>query len=517
MLKRKKDKYILSIDSGGQGIRCLLFNKLGEIVQKEYHATPAYHPSVGAEEFDPIMLRDAMFEVIKRILESQRLKAKDIEAMGISNQRASFVLWEKDTGKPVSNMISWADIRCVKSVDKINNNKKFVALKYFAKAVSRFTKNKMLTATSILKFTTDHVPCRLDWYLSLNPEIREKAEKGEILFGTLDTWFIYCLTKGEKHLTDVSNAVATSLFNPFKLKWNRIFLNIFDIPKNIFPKVIDTNGDFGKIHKDFFGAEIPIRCVIGDQMAALFGHCCFCPGEVKISQGSGAFVDMNVGNKPKLSSKGLLPLIAWSIDGVPTYMLEGFVATAGTFISWLGSEMGTLAAGYELNKYAEECEDSDGVICIPTPSGIRYPYFNSEMRATILGISLSTQKRHLARAALEGIAFRLVDIVSGMEKDTRQKITRIKVDGGLSKSNVLLESTANFTNLRVERSTEPDQSCVGAAYMAGLATGYWESKEELIKLQKGYEIFEPQISKAQRKEKLKQWNTALKATMKISG
>lgn len=509
------EKFIMSIDSGGQGIRCLLFNKKGEMIQKEYQRTPAEHPSPGAEEHDPILLRDSMFDVVRRVLDKQKITASEVEAIGISNQRASFLLWEKETGKPLCNLISWADVRAAKITDQMNKNKKWQGLKNFAKVASKLTGSKMLTATSMLKFTTDHVPCRLNWFFSTHPEIKKRCETGEVLFGTLDTWFVYSLTKGEKHLTDMSNAVTTSLFNPFQLKWNEMFFNIFDIPSKMFPSVIDTNGDFGLTDPELFGAAIPIRCVIGDQMGALFGHCCFEPGEIKISQGSGAFVDMNVGHKPGISKRGLFPLLAWSIDGKPTYMLEGFVATAGTLINWLGNGIGLSSTGPELDSFAEQCDDTDGVICLPTPAGIRFPYFNPDMRACILGLSLSTHRKHVARAVLEGIALRLVDIITGMKKDAKQEIASIKVDGGLSKSNVLLESLANFANITVRRASEPDLSGTGAAYMAGLATGYWASKEELLKIQEEYTIFAPSISDKKREQKLRRWNKSINSIMKI--
>ena len=513
---QNKRKYILSIDSGGSGIRALLFNKKGDIVARENEKTPWKSPISGAQEHDPEILWKSLINVSKKVLENQKISAKSIDSIGISNQRASFMLWEKESGKPVTQLISWADVRSADTCDSMNKNWKWRALKILASIISKISANPMMLATSMLKFTTDHASTRLKWYLDNNQDIRKRCFDGEILFGTLDSWFVYKLTGGEKHVTDVSNAAASSLYNPFKLEWNKIICDLFNIPIQIFPEVLDNNSDFGTTHKSIFDSPIPIKCTMGDQMAALFGHCCFHKGDVKISQGSGSFVDLNVGKKAKVSKRGLFPLIAWSIDGQVTYMLEGYVATAGTLIDWLGNGIGLSSSGPELDRYAQKCEDTDGVIVVPTASGIRYPYFNPRTRASIIGLSLSTHRRHVARAVLEGISFRLLDIIKGMQKDTKTDIKSIKVDGGVSNSNILLQSLSNFADITVCRAPESDMSATGAAYMAGLSSGFWRNKEELLSLQKGYKNFEPSISSEHRISKINKWNRAIHHLMKIN-
>lgn len=508
-------KYILALDSGGSGLRALLFDREGRIVERDKEKTPWISPAPGAQEHDPEMLWQALIKVTRKVLKRSKCKAEEVAAIGISNQRASFMLWEKSTGKPISNLISWADVRAADTCDAMNRNRKWRALKAAAALTAKLTKNPMMMTTDMLQFTTDHASTRLKWYLDAHPDIRKRCKAGEIQFGTLDSWFVYRLTGGKRHVTDISNAAASSLYNPFQLKWNSIICNLFNIPMEIFPEVLDTNGEFGVSDEELFGSPIPIRCTIGDQMGALFGHCCFEKGDVKISQGSGSFVDFNVGNKPKVSRRGLFPLIGWSINGEVTYMLEGYVATAGTLIDWLGKGIGLSSSGQELDKFASQCEDTDGVIVIPTASGIRYPYFNPRTRASILGLSLSTHRRHVARAVLEGIAFRVIDIISGMEKDTKTNIHSIKVDGGVSNSNTLLQSLANFADISVRRAPESDMSGTGAAYMAGLACGFWRDKEELRSLQKGYSDFRPSISPEIRRRKLSLWNRAVHYMIKI--
>ncbi|MBD3350474.1 MAG: glycerol kinase [Candidatus Lokiarchaeota archaeon] len=507
-------KYILSLDSGSTGIRAILFGKAGEIIKRAYEKTPATYPEPGAIEHDPNMLWNAAKSVINKIIQDN-ISAEEISAIGICNQRGSFCLWEKETGKPIINFINWADVRAADTCEKMNKNSKLRMIKGIAGIVAKITRSTILTATNKITFSTDFALVRLKWLFEQKPEILERCKNGEILFGTLDTWFIYNLTKGKTHATDFTNAGATGLFNPFDMKWNDIYLDIFKIPMNMLPEAKDSNGDFGVVDKSFFGCEIPIHAAAGDQQAALFGHCAFNTGDVKISQGSGAFVDMNVGPKPKLSRRGLFPLIAWVIDGVPTYMLESYVATAGTLIDWLGQGIGLSDTPKVLNELASQTDDTEGVIFVPAQSGIRFPYFKPNARGSILGLSLSTHRRHVARAVLEGLALRLYDIIEGIERDTKTTIGDIKVDGGVSKSDIELQILANYSNRTVWRAPEADMTATGAAYLAGMGVGFWKDKEELKSLQKGYDKFKPSMDPEKRKKKLKKWKKAIKAILRI--
>ncbi|NHJ02635.1 MAG: glycerol kinase [Candidatus Heimdallarchaeota archaeon] len=510
-------KYILSIDAGSTGIRAMLFNMKGEIVVRQYELTSPLLPNPGWIEHDPEALWVTLKKVVFKILGNPEYSISQIAAIGIANQRGSFTIWEKQTGKPLLNLLNWADIRASKTCEKMNKTIRWRILKKFALIGSKITKNPMLIAAAILEFTTDHTTVRLKWALENIPYLQERCEKGEVLFGTIDTWLIHKLTSGRVHATDYTNA-ATGMLDPFKLKWNNILLKIFNIPKNILPELKDTNGDFGEVDPTIFGGSIPIRAVIGDQQAALFGQTCFKPGEVKISMGSGAFVDMNVGEKGKVSKRGLFPLVAWVIDGKPTYMLEGYVATAGTLIDWLGSGIGLSDSSIALNEYAAQCEDTEGVIFIPTPSGIRFPYFSASIRATILGLSLNTHKAHVARAVFEGIASRIVDIIEGLEKDTKIRIYSIKTDGGVSQSNILLQILADLSGKKIQRAKELDMTAAGAAYIAGLSIKFWKDQSELYSIytQSNPEEFTPKFFENERLKKRKNWKKALKAILSVN-
>ncbi|MFX1252807.1 MAG: glycerol kinase 5 [Promethearchaeota archaeon] len=509
-------KYILSIDSGSTGIRALLFDKQGQIVAREYEKTPGIYPQPGYIEHDPEVLWQALITVVKKILTKPEFSAKQIAAIGICNQRASFTLWEKGTGKPIINFINWADVRAAETAIAMNKDKKWRRLQNVARIASKITKSPMMALASMMEFTTDHTSIRLKWVLDNMKGLRERCRSGEIMFGTLDTWFIYKLTGGKSHVTDYTNA-ATGLLDPFDRVWSERIFDLMDLPYEILPEVKDTNGDFGFTDPALFeGVEIPIRSAVGDQQAALFGQCCFTSGDVKISQGSGAFVDMNVGSQAKLSKRGLFPLIAWVLDGKPTYMLEGVVATAGTLIDWLGEGIGLSDTPKVLNELAVQCEDTEGVIFVPTPSGIRFPYFKPTARGSLLGLSLSTHRCHVARAVLEGIALRIFDILEGMQADTGVNIRMLKVDGGVSQSDILLQSLANFANLTVKRAPEPDMTATGAAYLAGLAINFWKDQEELKSLEKGFDVFEVKIDPQKRQDKLRRWEEALQAILSLN-
>jgi len=305
------------------------------------------------------------------------------------------------------------------------------------------------------------------------------------------------------------------LFNPFDLEWNKVYCNLFNLAMEGFPHVLESNALFGTTAKNLFGEEIPIHGVAGDQQCALFGQQCFEPGDVKVSQGSGIFVDVTVGDKPKVPKRGLYPLIAWHINGKPTYQLEGLIATAGTLIDWLGEGIGLSDTPKALNEFAAETEDTEGVIFVPTPTGIQYPLYDFDCRAAIFGLSLTTHKRHLARAVLEGLALRVHDVIKSIERETNTKIKSIKVDGGVSKSDIQVQALADFANLVVKRAPEADMTATGAAFLAGLGGGFWKDEEELKSLKLGYTEFIPKMDPTKRLEKLARWNKAVTATRMV--
>jgi len=510
------DKFVLAVDVGGTVTRAVLLNSAGRISARHYLASSTISPEEGAIEHDPEELWQTVRSVIMQLIETEKLSPVQVTALGLSVQRATFCLWDRESGKPYTNFISWADVRAAEQAYRMNHKVLWKLLQLGAGILSRITGSTFFMATSQLKFVTDHILTRLLWIFEGDPELYRRAKAGEVLFGTIDTFLLYRLSAGRLHATDASNAAATSLYNPFDLRWNGLFCRMFSIPMGILPEVRDTAGDFGTIDiPELQHFSIPIRALVGDQMSALFGHCCFLPGEVKISQGSGSFVDVNVGVRGKGSRRGLFPLVAWKLDGRATYMLEGSVATAGRLIDWLGHGIGLSDTPKVLNDFAAQTEDSNGVVFVPTPAGIRFPYFNPKAKGTIFGLSLTTHRRHVARAVLEGIAHRIVDILEGITKDTRQRIIRVKVDGGVSQSDILLQLISDLSGYKVERAPEIDMTAVGAGYLAGLSVGVWASLDELRELGEEYRVFSPSIGAGERAERSRRWHKAVRTVVRM--
>ncbi|MFW6208324.1 MAG: glycerol kinase 5 [Spirochaetota bacterium] len=513
---QKGKRFVLALDVGGTVTRAILLNEAGRVSDCTYVTTDTISGEEGMMEHDPEQLWQSVQSVIFSLIEKNSLVPGQISALGISVQRATFCLWEKDSGKPCTNFISWSDIRAAEQAYKMNRNPVWKLLQVGAGILSRITGSTFFMAASQLKFVTDHILTRLLWVFSNDPELYRRAKAGEILFGTIDTFLLHRLTGGRLHATDASNAAATSLYNPFDLKWNRLFCTIFSVPMCILPEVEDTAGDFGTVVlPELRKYSIPIRAVVGDQMSALFGHCCFTPGEVKISQGSGSFVDVNVGDRGKGSRRGLFPLVAWKLNGKATYMLEGSVATAGRLIDWLGQGIGLSDTPKVLNDFAAQTDDTNGVIFVPTPAGIRFPYFNPKARGTIFGLSLTTHRCHVARAVLEGIAHRIVDILEGITKDTHQRLIRVKVDGGVSQSDILLQLISDLSGYEVERAPEVDMTAVGVGFLAGLSAGMWNSFDELRGLGEPYRVFTPKIDPREREKRSKRWHAAVRTVVRM--
>lgn len=511
MTQNQNQQYILSFDAGGTNTRAVIYRINGEELARGTVKTSEFRPGPGAVEHDPEELYNSLVEAGKTALAAARLEAGDITALGITVQRATFTLWERATGRAVCPFISWADVRAAETAGAMNRSFRWKLIKKAAALGGWLSRSAMLTATGMLTFITDHVLVRLRWLFEEHPELQKRAEAGELLFGTLDTWLLYRLTGGRIHATDSGNAGATSLYNPFDRVWNPIFCSLFTIPMEMLPEVRDSADNYGSTEGEIFGAPIPIRALAGDQMAALFGHGCFAPGDVKISQGSGSFVDINVGPRGRVSRRGLFPLIAWTVADKPVYMLEGSVATAGTLIDWLGRGIGLSDTPAVLNEFAAQCEDTEGVLFVPTASGIRFPYFNPRVRGTIIGLSLSTHRRHVARAVLQGIAHRVVDILEGIEEDTGTSIQQIKVDGGVSRSDVLLQEIANLSGHPVKRPSETDMTARGAAALAAIGAGIWKDLSEIAMISQDYRTFVPTEDEESRKKRRRIWKRAIKA------
>lgn len=501
----------MAFDAGGTNIRAIIYHNNGvELARAQEHTSELRINGEGIEH-DPEELFQAVLSAGRSAIQEAKIAPNQISALGITVQRATFLLWDKKSGRPACNLVSWADVRAGDKAKEMNRSPVWRLLRCLSAIGGRISGNAMLTASGMLNFVTDHVLVRLSWLFDQRPELRKEAETGNLLFGTLDTWLLYKLSNGRLHATDAGNAAATSLYNPFDMKWNKLFCRLFHIPYQILPQVKESADDFGCTSVEHLGAEIPIRAVAGDQMAALFGHSCLKEGEVKISQGSGSFVDINTGNRGKVSRRGLFPLLAWKVQGAPSYMLEGYVATAGTLIDWLGKGIGLSDTPAVLNEYAQRCSESEGVTFVPTASGVRFPYFNPKAKGTIIGLSLATHRCHVARAVLEGIAHRVVDVLEGIEKDTKTRIQSIKVDGGVSNSDVLLQEIADLSGQTVYRSGETDMTARGVAAMAGIGAGIWKKPEEIDMIALSYTAFHPQKRLRPREERRSEWKRTMKA------
>lgn len=511
-------KYIMAIDAGTTGIRAIIFDHDCNIVSQAYEEISQIFPQPRWHEQDAEEIWRKCVDVMKKAINEGAIKAKNIEAIGITTQRSTNLLWRRD-GKPIYNAITWQDTRTAEICKKMDRKGKIV----LARGIGNIVKNaaklfkgirrtktgaKLITASSI-SFSPASSLAHTKWILDNVKEAKRKAAKGEILFGTIDTWLVWKLTGGKIHATDFSNAGATGMFDIFALRWNKIFLDIFDIPHEILPEIRETAGDFGTIDKKILGAEIPIRSVVADQQAALFAEGCFNAGDIKCTHGTGSFIDMNIGNTPPASLHKLLPFIAWKIDGKVTYMLEGMANTTGAAIQWLKDNLGIIKNPEETEKMAYSVDDTGGVYFVPAFTGLSSPYWDPHACGMVIGLGRKTRKEHIVRAVLEGIVYRCKDIMHAMESDTGLRIASIKAHGGASRNNFLLQFMADMLDVRVERPKILDVTALGSAFLAGLAADYWQSKEEVIEKRKVDRVFEPSMDEEKREKLYDGWRKAV--------
>ena len=493
-------KYIMSLDQGTTSSRCILFNKNGlieSVAQKEF--TQIY-PKAGWVEHDPMEIWFTQISVATEAMQKINATASDIAAIGITNQRETAVIWDKTTGKPIYNAIVW---QCRRTSD-ICDVLKEEGFDQIIKEKTGLIIDAYFSATKI-KWILDHVE-----------GAREKALKGQLLFGTIDTWLIWNLTKGKVHVTDYSNASRTMLFNIHTLKWDEEILTRLDIPTSMLPQVKPSSCVYGHTNATLLGGEIPISGAAGDQQAALFGQICHTPGTAKNTYGTGCFLLMNTGEKAILSHKGLLTTIAWGIDNKVEYALEGSVFIAGAAIQWLRDELRMIDHAAHTEAYANSVPDSNGVYIVPAFTGLGAPYWDQYARGTILGLTRGVKKEHFIRATLESLAYQTYDVLMAMQEDSGISLKALKVDGGACANNFLMQFQSDILGSKVDRPEVIETTALGAAYLAGLAVGYWKDQEDISTNWALSKSFTPKMKSSKREFLLKGWHKAIKCTRAVS-
>lgn len=486
-------KYILALDQGTTSSRAVIFDSDFTILGVEQSETNQIFPKPGWVEQDATEIWERQLFVARKLIARLGLNSDEIASVGITNQRESVVVWDRETGKPVYNAIIWQDKRTSQFCSEIKENE-------IAEYINDSTG---LVIDSYFSATKIH------WILDNIPGVKLKAEKGEILAGTIDTWLAWNLSAGDLHITDYSNASRTMLFNINTLCWDEKILDFFDIPVGILAEVKDSSAVYGNVAKDIFGKSVvPISGIAGDQQAALFGQTCYKPGSVKNTYGTGCFMLMNTGDKQVKSESGLLTTIAWGIDGKVSYALEGSVFIAGASIQWLRDKLKIVDDASETDAMAQEVEDNGGVYFVPAFAGLGAPYWNMNARGSILGITGGTTSNHIVRAALESMAYQTKDVLKAMEKDSGIHILNLNVDGGASANNFLLQFQSDILNVEVSRPEIIESTALGAAFLAGLAVGFcdYAKLNEIRKIQK---VFTPQINQSTRNEIYGMWLKAI--------
>lgn len=486
--------YVMALDAGTTSNRCILFNEKGEmcsVVQREF---PQYFPKPGWVEHNANEIWATMFSVCVEAMQTIGVEASDIAAIGITNQRETAIVWDKNTGEPVYNAIVWQCRRTAEYCDELK-----------AKGLTdSFREKTGLVIDAYFSAT------KVKWILDNVKGARERAEKGDLLFGTVETWLIWKLTKGAVHVTDYTNASRTMMFNINDLCWDEEILKELNIPKCMLPEVKPSSYVYGETSAALLGGEIKIAGAAGDQQAALFGQTCFKQGEAKNTYGTGCFMLMNTGNKPVFSKNGLVTTIAWGLDGKVTYALEGSVFVAGAAIQWLRDEMKLIEHAADTEYMAKKVKDTNGCYVVPAFTGLGAPYWDQYARGVIVGLTRGVNKYHVIRATLESICYSANEIAKAMEADSGIKITSLKVDGGASANDFLMQTQADISDVPIKRPECVETTAMGAAYLAGLAVGYWKSQEDIISNWNIGKEFESKITSEARDKKIKGWNKAVK-------
>ncbi|MBN2508670.1 MAG: glycerol kinase [Spirochaetales bacterium] len=513
------DTVLIGLDVGSTGIRAAMVRPDGSVFRQEYRRLVRREPQPGASEYDP----EEVWQAALGVLNALMLHAGPdctVAGLGISVQRSTFCLVDRGSGKAVTPFYSWADTRSVGTVERMNRSFLWNLIRVVTGIAAFFTGSVFFKAVSMFRFSPVHSSCRLRWVFDVNPGLEQRSKKGELLFSTVDTWLVYRLTGGSVAATDVSSAASTSLYNHFNFSWNSLFCSLFRIPLSIFPEVKETAGQYGE-WKTETGLTIPIGAVCGDQMASMFANGCFSPGDAKVTLGSGGFVTVMMGEKPRLSRRGLFPLLVWKIGGRAWYMLEGQVTAVGTIIDWVDKGLGLAASARELDDLVNEAGGSGEVTVLPTPHGIGFPHFYDRLKSAVFGLSLSTTKGEVAYALYEGIALAVHDILVGIQKDTGTKVHSLKVDGGVSRSAALMGILADVLQTDVFAAKEPEMSTVGAALLGGIGTQvlnfediHAKGLDQKAVNEKYYTCFHCRSNTSYRDALVERWHRALRSLVR---
>lgn len=487
-------KYVMALDQGTTSSRAIIFNHQGEIISVAQKPFEQHFPKLGWVEHDAKEIWSSQISVLTEVLAKSRLDASDIQAVGITNQRETTVVWDKQSGEPIYNAIVWQDRRTAKFCDEI-----------------RESHGDMIRQKTGLMVDAYFSATKIRWILENVAGAREKAEKGELAFGTVDTWLVWNLTRGKVHVTDPSNASRTMLYNIHQQDWDDELLNLFNVPRSMLPEVKSSSEVYGETSTRYTEAPIPIAGIAGDQQAALFGQMCTEEGMLKNTYGTGCFLLMNTGEKAIDSKNNLLTTIAWNINGKTTYALEGGVFVGGAAVQWLRDGARIIRTSADVNTLAETVEDNGGVYFVPALTGLGAPHWDQYARGAFFGITRGTTDGHLARATLEGIAFQVYDIVKAMEADAGQATKELRVDGGACQSDYLMQTQADLFAFDIVRPQTIETTALGAAYLAGLATGYWDSVADIKAQWQVDKVFTPNKDPEQVKQMLHYWHKAVNA------
>ncbi|WP_257667713.1 glycerol kinase GlpK [Parapedobacter tibetensis] len=489
------EQYILAMDQGTTSSRSIIFDKKGQVISVAQREFKQYFPKPGWVEHDALEIWSTQAGITAEATTKAGLNGKNIAAIGITNQRETIVVWDKKSGQPVYHAIVWQDKRTADYCDEL-------------KAAG---KEAIIREKTGLVIDPYFSATKIKWILDNVEGAREKANAGELICGTMDTWLIWNLTRGELHITDVTNASRTMIYNINTLAWDDELLALFDIPKQLLPVVKSSSEIYGETKTTIFASKIPIAGIAGDQQAALFGQRCIEPGMVKNTYGTGCFMVMNTGTKPIVSNNNLLTTIAWQVNGVTMYALEGSIFIGGAVVQWLRDNLGIIMTSKQIEELAMSVDDTGGVVFVPTFAGLGAPYWNSHAKGTVFGITRATTDAHVARAALDAIAYQTMDVLKAMEADSNLSIRELRVDGGATANNLLMQYQSDVLNTKVIRPKVTETTALGAAYLAGLAVGYWNDAEEIANLWEIDQEFEPTKDRTDAEKGIQGWEKAIKA------